>query len=41
MKVHAIKNDQANDQDLADIQFLLRIPGVNQGEAARHFEAPG
>ncbi len=42
MKVHAIKSDPRRTiQDLADIQFLLRIPGVDLGEVARHFETAG
>jgi hypothetical protein len=42
LKVHAIKNDPRRTiQDLADIQFLLRIPGVDRAEVARHFEKAG
>ncbi len=42
MKVHAIKNDPSRThQDLADIQFLLGLPGVNQEEVRSYFEKGG
>jgi hypothetical protein len=42
MKVQAIKNDPRREfQDLADIQALLRLPGVNAAEIRGYFERAG
>jgi hypothetical protein len=42
MKVHAMKNDPARTlQDMADIQFLLRLPGIDEAEVRAYFEAAG
>jgi len=42
MKVHAIKNDPARrHQELADIRFLMGLPGVDRGEIRRYFESSG
>ncbi len=42
MKVQALKNDPSRElQDLADIQALLRIPGVDAGEVRGYFERAG
>jgi hypothetical protein len=42
MKLQAIKNDPRRElQDLADIQALLRLPGVNTSEVRGHFERAG
>jgi hypothetical protein len=42
MKVQAMKNDRSRElQDLADIQALLRIPGVNATEVRGYFERAG
>jgi hypothetical protein len=42
MKVHAIKNDPARrHQELADIRFLMSLPGVDRGEIRRYFESSG
>jgi hypothetical protein len=42
MKVHAMKNDPARTlQDLADIQFLLAVPGVDEDEVRGYFERAG
>jgi hypothetical protein len=42
MKIHAIKNDPSRTlQDLADIQFLLKLPGVDRGEIRAYFEKAG
>jgi hypothetical protein len=42
MKVQAMKNDRSRElQDLADIQALLRIPGVDAAEVQGYFERAG
>jgi predicted nucleotidyltransferase len=39
MKVHAIKNDPSRTlQDLADIQFLMSLPGIDEAEIRSYFE---
>ena len=42
MKIHAMKNDPSRVfRDLADIQFLMMLPGVDRGEIRRYFEEAG
>jgi hypothetical protein len=42
MKVEAMKNDESRElQDLADIQALLRIPGVDAPEVRGYFQRAG
>lgn len=42
MKVLAMKNDPGRTlQELADIQALLRLPGVDENEVRRYFEQHG
>lgn len=42
MKVHAMKNDPARIfKDMADIQFLMTLPGVDRGEIRAYFEDAG
>jgi hypothetical protein len=42
MKVHAMKNDPGRTlQELADIQFILQIEGVDEAEIERYFEEAG
>jgi hypothetical protein len=42
MKGHAMKNDPARTlQDLADIRFLLGLPGVDEDEVPGYFERAG
>jgi hypothetical protein len=42
MKVQAIKNDPRRElQDLADVQALLRLPGVDAAEVRGYFERAG
>jgi hypothetical protein len=42
MKVHAMKNDPSRTlQEMADIQFLLRLPGVDTEEVRGYFERSG
>lgn len=42
MKVHAIKNDpDRRHQELADIRFLMSLPGVDRGEIRKYFESSG
>jgi hypothetical protein len=42
MKVQAMKNDPRRRlRELADIQFLLGLPGVNAGEIRGYFERAG
>ena len=39
MKVQAIRDDPSRRfKDLADIQFLLGLPGVDEAEIRRYFE---
>lgn len=42
MKVHAMKNDPARAfREMADIQFLMEIPGVDREEIRGYFEDAG
>lgn len=42
MKIHAMKNDPSRKlQDLADVQFLLRLPGIDADEIRAYFENSG
>jgi hypothetical protein len=42
MKVHAMKNDPSRAfQEMADIQFLMGIPGVDRDEIRGYFEKSG
>lgn len=42
MKVQAMKNDPERTlRDLDDIRFLLRLPGVDEGEVRQYFEQAG
>jgi hypothetical protein len=42
MKVHAIKNDPSRTfRELADIQFLMSLPGVNQEQIRTYFDKGG
>lgn len=42
MKVQAMKNDPGRTfQEMADIQFLLRVPGVDEEEIRGYFERAG
>ncbi len=42
MKVQAMKNDPSRTlQEMADVQFLLRLPGIDEGEIRGYFERAG
>lgn len=42
MKVHAMKNDPSRAlQDMADVQYLLRLPGVDREEIRGYFDRAG
>jgi hypothetical protein len=42
MKVQAMKNDPSRElQDMADVQALVRLPGVDQAEVRGYFERAG
>ncbi len=42
MKIQAMKNDpERTYQEMADIQFLLRLPGINEEEIKGYFEKQG
>jgi hypothetical protein len=42
MKVHAMKNDPSRTlQEMADVQFLLRLPGIDEAEIRGYFEQAG
>ncbi len=42
MKVQAMKNDpERTYQEMADIQFLLRLPGIDEEEIKGYFEKQG
>ena len=42
MKVHAMHNDPSRVfQDMADIQFLVKLPGVDREEIRRYFQDTG
>jgi len=40
MKIQAMKNDAGRrHQELADIRFLMSLPGVDRGEIRSYFES--
>ena len=42
MKIHAMKNDPSRAfQEMADIQFLMRLPGVDRERIRGYFEGAG
>ena len=42
MKIHAMRNDPSRVfQDMADIQFLMKLPGVDRDEIRRYFQEAG
>ncbi len=42
MKIHAMKNDPSRAfQELADIQFLMKLPGVDREEIRAYFDKAG
>jgi hypothetical protein len=42
MKIHAMKNDPKRTfQEMADILFLMQLPGINKMEIRRYFEKQG
>jgi len=42
MKIHAMKNDPSRAfQEMADIQFLMRLPGVDRDQIRWYFEKSG
>jgi len=42
MKVQAMRNDPSRlMQDLADVQYLLRLPGTDRAEVRGYFEKAG
>ena len=42
MKIHAMQNDPSRTlQEMADIQFLLRLPGIDEEEIRAYFERSG
>jgi hypothetical protein len=42
LKIHAMKNDPRRTlQELADIQFLLQLPGIDEAEIRSYFEKSG
>ena len=42
MKIHAMKNDPSRTlQEMADIQFLLRLPDIDHEEVRAYFERSG
>ena len=42
MKVHAMKNDPGRElQEMADIQFLLHLPGIDREEVRGYFQKAG
>jgi len=41
MKTQAFAKDQTRYSDLADLQFLLSLPGLDAAEARGYFEAAG
>jgi hypothetical protein len=42
MKVHAMKNDPSRTlREMADIQFLLSLPSIDEAEARAYFEQSG
>jgi hypothetical protein len=42
LKIHAMKNDPLRTlQEMADIQFLLQLPGINEAEIRGYFDKSG
>ncbi len=41
MKAQAFANDQSRYSDLADLQYLLKLPGLDLPESRGYFEAAG
>jgi hypothetical protein len=41
MKVQAFASDRTRYSDLADLQFLLALPGLDREESRRYFESAG
>lgn len=42
MKVHAMKNDPGRSlQEMADIRFILQLPGIDENEVRGYFEKAG
>ncbi|HET9209889.1 MAG TPA: hypothetical protein VFR03_05795 [Thermoanaerobaculia bacterium] len=42
LKVNAMKNDPARTfQDMADVQFLLTLPGIDRGQVRDYFDRQG
>ena len=42
MKIHAMKNDPSRAfQEMADIQFLMTLPGVDRDEIRAYFDKSG
>ena len=42
MKIHAMKNDPSRAfQEMADIQFLMKLPGVDRNEIRAYFDKAG
>jgi hypothetical protein len=42
MKIHAMKNDASRAfQEMADIQFLMKLPGVDRDEIRAYFDKAG
>jgi hypothetical protein len=41
MKAHAFAQDQSRYSDLADLQFLLALPGLDLVESRGYFDAAG
>lgn len=42
MKIHAMKNDPSRTlQEMADIQFLLRLPNIDEEEIRTYFDRSG
>ena len=42
MKIQAMKNDpERTFREMADIQFLLRVPGIDEQEVRGYFERSG
>jgi len=42
MKIHAMKNDPSRAfQEMADIQFLMKLPGVDRDQIREYFERSG
>lgn len=41
MKAQAFAKDQTRYSDLSDLQFLLRLPGLDREEARNYMESAG